>query len=121
MKHKVILGTTALLGLCFYFFLNQRLSIGIPCLFYQITGFYCPGCGVTRMLFALLKLDFYQAFRYNPFVFLLIIFYLLYKILNIKYPVKINSYVIYGIVLLAILFGVLRNIEMFYYLKPTVI
>ena len=53
MEHKVILGTTALLGLCFYFFLNQRLSIGIPCLFYQITGFYCPGCGVTRMLFAL--------------------------------------------------------------------
>ena len=121
MKKKLLLGTMALLGLCFYFMIYQKLNIGIPCLFYKITGFYCPGCGITRMVFSLLKLDFYQAFRYNPFVFFFFIFYLLYKIINIKCIFQIKQQHIYLLLIITILFGILRNIEMFSYLKPTVI
>ena len=54
-----------------FLFLNQTYSFYIPCFFHKITGFYCPGCGITRMLLSLLHLDFYQAFRWNPFLFLL--------------------------------------------------
>ena len=53
-----------------------KFGIVIPCVFYELTGLYCPGCGVTRMIFSLLKLDFYQAFRYNILVFLFIPFIL---------------------------------------------
>ena len=38
----------------------------LPCLFRQVTGLKCPGCGVTSMCLALLRLDFAAAFRWNP-------------------------------------------------------
>ena len=38
---------------------------GIPCVFHLLTKLECPGCGVTRMCLALLRLDFYAAARYN--------------------------------------------------------
>ena len=43
----------------------------IPCLFRQVTGCKCPGCGVTSMCLALLRLDFAAAFRWNPGLMLL--------------------------------------------------
>jgi len=39
-----------------------------PCMFRAITGFYCPGCGLTRALHALVHLDIGRAFRMNPAV-----------------------------------------------------
>ncbi|MBE6680527.1 MAG: DUF2752 domain-containing protein [Ruminococcaceae bacterium] len=44
---------------------------GIPCVFYTVTGLYCPGCGVTRMLLAILLLDFKSAFLFHPVLFCL--------------------------------------------------
>lgn len=38
---------------------------GIPCIFYRLTGFQCPGCGNTRAALALLQLDIAAAMRYN--------------------------------------------------------
>ena len=38
-----------------YYFLNAKYNFGIPCLFYKITGYQCPGCGITRALFSLLE------------------------------------------------------------------
>ena len=40
-------------------------GIGIPCLFHQITGLQCPGCGNTRAVLALLRLDLKAALAYN--------------------------------------------------------
>jgi len=37
-----------------------------PCLLYSFTGLYCPGCGSTRCLHALVHLDLPQAFSMNP-------------------------------------------------------
>ncbi len=36
------------------------------CIFYNITGVYCPSCGMTRAFVSLLNLDFKSAFMYNP-------------------------------------------------------
>lgn len=49
--------------LVFYF------NHGCPVRFF--TGIACPGCGMTRALLALLKLDFALAFEMHPLVFLL--------------------------------------------------
>lgn len=70
MKHrtyKVIAISTALLigGLC-YAWICSFLGFGIPCLFRLITGWQCPGCGVTRMCMRLLKGDLAGAFAANP-------------------------------------------------------
>jgi hypothetical protein len=41
-----------------------------PCLFHLLTGFYCPGCGSTRMMYFLVHGHPYLAFRQNPLALL---------------------------------------------------
>lgn len=41
-------------------------SILPPCPFHEITGLYCPGCGTTRALHALLHGSFPLALSMNP-------------------------------------------------------
>lgn len=40
----------------------------MPCLFHELTGLYCPGCGGTRAVRYLLQGEFWMSFRYHPFV-----------------------------------------------------
>lgn len=47
---------------------NVAGSPFLPCVFRALTGFYCPGCGMTRALHALVHLDLPRAFRMNPLV-----------------------------------------------------
>ena len=37
-----------------------------PCVFTYVVGLPCPGCGMTRALLAVLRLDFAAAFSYHP-------------------------------------------------------
>lgn len=41
---------------------------GFPCLFHLFTGLYCPGCGGTRAVGALLKGKFGLSLRCHPLV-----------------------------------------------------
>ena len=43
--------------------------IGCPARYFF--GICCPGCGMTRAAFSILKLDFAAALRYNPSIFVL--------------------------------------------------
>ncbi len=90
-------------------------------MFHKITNLYCPGCGATRMLFSLIRLDFYQAFRYNPLVFILGVLCIFYKIASIKLKILFPKYVTYILLAVMIIYGVLRNTDLFSYLKPTII
>lgn len=38
----------------------------------MLTGHDCPGCGLTRALLALLRLDFSAAAEYHPLIFLIV-------------------------------------------------
>lgn len=49
-----------------------------PCLFYEISGIYCPGCGGTRSVKALLEGHIVECFFYHPFVFYCFIMYILF-------------------------------------------
>lgn len=40
----------------------------MPCVFHTVTGYYCPGCGGTRAVAALLHGEFIQSFRFHPMV-----------------------------------------------------
>lgn len=37
-----------------------------------VTGFPCPGCGMTRAAFCLIHLKFVEAFRLHPFIYVLL-------------------------------------------------
>ena len=55
--------------LAMYRYLRARLPFfALPCLLRTFTGFYCPGCGGTRAVYALLHLQPWQSFCYHPFV-----------------------------------------------------
>ena len=62
---RLLLGAAAALAAVAVFCILAKMGIGIPCLFYQITGWQCPGCGNSRAAMALLRLDFKGALGYN--------------------------------------------------------
>ncbi len=112
-----------IIGIVAYYFIHLLFDVSIPCPIYKFTHLYCPGCGITRMFWAILRLDFYQAFRYNPLVFILLIGYFLVKIYELitKKKIILNSFMTYTLLVIVILFGILRNIPGLEFLQPTVI
>lgn len=131
MKKKIYILFLKILTIIFllniYYFCLYKNGIFIPCLFHEITGLYCPGCGVTRMVISLFRLDFYQAFRYNAFLFIFFPFILVFLIdFILKWICHSQSYLyrkipnhVWNILLIiTLLFGVLRNIPIFDYFIP---
>lgn len=47
---------------------NMAGSFFPPCPFHEITGFFCPGCGITRALHALVHFDVPRALAMNAFL-----------------------------------------------------
>ena len=99
----------------------------VPCPWKTNFNIDCAGCGATRMFKSLFSLDIYQAFRFNPFLFCLLIigiiyliYYIICKIKNIKYY-KIKDRDLLILLVLVIVFTVVRNIPIFSFLKPTVV
>lgn len=113
-----------------YYFIFIKNGIVIPCIFHEITGFYCPGCGVTRMFLSLIKFDFYQAFRYNqlifislPFIIILVVDKFIKWIIgnpNYLYK-KIGNKVWIILLIVTVFFAIIRNVPFFDYLIPTVV
>ena len=116
---KVIKINLLLLLIFFgYYFLNKYTGFYIPCIFHSITGLKCPGCGITRLLFYLIKFDYVKAFLENPLVFIYIPFIIAYyvyatylyiydrkdKIFN-----KIPNYYLIILLSVTIIYGVVRN------------
>ena len=122
-KNRVKIGIFLFFLFIIYYLLNKKIGIGIPCVFHELTGLYCPGCGITRLLFSLLELNFYQAFRSNPLVFILLMLSILYLILKLilkrfNINLTIPNYIYYFLLIIVILFGILRNIPGFEFLTP---
>lgn len=112
------------------FLLSKVFGISLlKCVFHEVTGLHCPGCGITRMINSMLKLDFYQAFRYNPFMFVLFPFIIIYGIIKLCELMfdknilnkKIESIILIIVLILLIIFGILRNIDLFNFLAPTIV
>lgn len=88
-------------------------DIGIPCVFHELTGQYCPGCGMTRCMTSLLQGDISQAFKFNALVFIIAPLYLLYTYTYNKKYIKLSKSLMSVMLIITILFGILRNFPMF--------
>lgn len=63
----VFLAAAFLLWGIYALLLKGRLP-QLPCLMYSLFGIYCPGCGGTRALKALLQGNFLTAIWYHPLI-----------------------------------------------------
>lgn len=65
----ICLAAVIFLYFLFYKITGFRLEMYLyPCMFHEVTGCYCPGCGITRAVYAFFEGNFLQCFRYHPFV-----------------------------------------------------
>ncbi|BAL81886.1 hypothetical membrane protein [Selenomonas ruminantium subsp. lactilytica TAM6421] len=102
-----------------YLLLIGWLGRGIPCIFRLLTGYKCPGCGVTHLVLALLKGDIQGAWQANPAILLvlpLFIFWWCYDAYRwvkdgkrAHFPEKIG----YVLVVYFLIFGIWRNVAGF--------
>lgn len=63
-KYFIIAAAGAL-----YYFLVTAAGYSLPCPFRYLTGYLCPGCGITTLLLALAQGDFAAARSANVFLF----------------------------------------------------
>ncbi len=70
LKQKILLTLCYLLVVAVFYFLK------IPCIYRALFNIHCPGCGITRALISVLKLDFASAFAHNSMFWSVPVIYL---------------------------------------------
>lgn len=117
IKVAVISVILLVCGLC-YGWLCMTTGVAVPCVFYKITGYSCPGCGVSRMCINLMKGNIPAAIRCNP-----ALFFCLFPMIAvmtdclIRYikcgdgkPRKWQNTVLYALIVILLVHGVWRNV-----------
>lgn len=124
---QVAIVTSVILVMGAMLLLEYKLGINYGCAIKKYTGLECPGCGATRMVDALLHFKMYQAFRYNPVMFITLpIMCILYIHESIFY-IRNNTFsdmairVMEVYIAILIVYMICRNMKIFEWLKPTMI
>ncbi len=122
----LLLGVLALGGVSLVFFFDPAVTPFYPvCAFHRLTGLNCPGCGATRGLYALLHGHWGQAWRDNA-LFLVTLGAALLRAgwLGLAWvrarPVAslIPTWSLIVWLVLALVFGVVRNLPVGAFLSP---
>jgi hypothetical protein len=122
----LLLATLALGGGAVVFFFNPATHRFYPvCTFHQLTGLNCPGCGMTRAVYALVHGNFSAALRDNA----LLVFALaglalrgLWVMWRKGSTATVGEFLpakfLWPLLVVALAFTVLRNLPMFAFLAP---
>lgn len=89
-KYKEII--TILTGLAVYGL--SAYLFHLPCPIKFFTGVSCPGCGMTRSLFAVCRLDFAAAIYYHPLIFYVIVLVPVLIVIHVRNAVQARKVVI---------------------------
>ncbi len=109
----------------------SALELFFPkCIFFQITGLLCPGCGGTRALHSLTEGHLLEALHHNPFTTILLPV-MIYLAVRTIYRVGLGkpatnratllpAWLVVSVAAFLVLFMILRNIplEIFSFLRP---
>lgn len=66
-----------ILGIIAFLIFMQLEFLHFPCAFNHVTGYYCPGCGGTRAVNALVHFRLLESLYYHPFVLYSVVVFLL--------------------------------------------
>ncbi len=121
LKH---LGILLVLGLIYGLFMSKT-GIGIPCPIRKVTGFRCPGCGVSHMAIELMQGHVKNAFYANRVLFCLLpILIVVILVQGYRYIKngnrklkKLETVLLGVIVVILMIWGIVRNIPMYSYLN----
>jgi hypothetical protein len=122
----VVLGATVVMGGAMIFLFNPATHGFYPvCLFHELTGLNCPGCGMTRSLYALLHGNVRLALKDNA-LFLLTLVAL--AVWGGRFGVRIirhqpatfnlSSKMLWLLIVVAFVFAVIRNLPGVEWLSP---
>lgn len=118
-RYKNLFFVSAIILFClilYYFLYVNYPDFVLKCFFYELTGFKCPGCGITRMLSSFINFDFVNGSRKNLFLAITlpyVIFIIIYNIHLYLKNKKSNKYInvsCYVYVVLLLIWGIVRNI-----------
>lgn len=123
----VLLINIFIICICIAFvYIEWHIGYRIQCPIHQHFEVNCPGCGTTRLMESVLyDHDFYQAFRWNPYVFIMWpIVILVYLYQNVFYTIKgkwskFTLWFIGLFLVTLIIFGIVRNFPCLMFLSPT--
>lgn len=106
-----------------YFFAYPGKSAMFPrCVFYSLTGFYCPGCGSQRAFSSLLHGELKQAISYNALLIAilpLLCYSAMITILNVLRKKQVVQHLFYSMLFVKILlvtvimFWIFRNFSFY--------
>jgi hypothetical protein len=122
----VVLGAVILGAGAIVFFFNPSTHSFFPtCMFHELTGLYCPGCGATRALYALLHGNLRLALKDNAlFVLSLVALtvwgarFVLRKLRNQPAGFSLSPKFLWGFLVISLIFAVMRNLPGFSFLAP---
>jgi hypothetical protein len=122
----LVLAATAIGVGAMVFFFNPSTNGFYPvCLFHSLTGLNCPGCGMTRALYALLHGNFRLALKDNAlfvlaFAVLILagVRFLWLKVNNRPATFIVPAKFLWLFLITAFVFAVIRNLPGFEWLSP---
>lgn len=116
-------------ALLIYFTSFSLNTFMLPCIFYKLTGFYCPGCGGTRAFNMLIQGNLLRSLMYHPVVIYGAIIYAWYMVSNgiellskgkWRIGLRYHQWLVYlGIVILAANF-IIKNIIILVWHYPVI-
>lgn len=119
---RLIIGIGAPLAIIVGVLFLRFLGNPIPCIFHELTGLYCPGCGSGRCFTALARGKIAEAFGYNQFAFIAAPFcgYYLLKVYirtvlgrDVLPFFQVSSRAAWTVAVLVVAFFIMRNIPFF--------
>ncbi|MGV0939121.1 DUF2752 domain-containing protein [Empedobacter sp. ULE_I140] len=133
IKRILVYGLATLLPILvivyFYSYYSNQSPFSIKCMFHEITGLWCPGCGGQRAFSLLVNGHFLQSLRYN-----LILPFALYICVQLYYAIIENIFLgkpmsgklhlpesfARNFLIFLLVYSILRNIPLspFIYLAP---
>jgi hypothetical protein len=113
------------IGVTLYFFNPSKYHFYPVCMFHQMTGLNCPGCGATRAMYALVHGDFLTALHDNALLILLMVagggrgLWMAVEKLRGRPAGKFYpAWTLWVVLAAALVFGVVRNLPGFEFLAP---